>query len=371
MNKLKRLAVGVLPGRLALFHTVLLLVCSFMVFTANASIVIRFTDRSLLVNDATPGAATRYKVSLTPNNQGVYTTTVGSIELLFCYDPIPSERLSAQNPVDHHPCIAPAGLDASHAVLADQTGETGFSILSATTNRIVITRSPQPANEIASTYSFDNIINPTDSTQEFAIRLSDYPTANATGPLINLGSVLSRVGNGPIIETQVPPMLIFCLDQQVELNCTGTSGGNYSDMGDLDPERPLTAMSQMAAGTNASGGYVITANGMTMTAGTRVINALTIPTISAPGNSQFGINLVSNGSPNVGRDPDGAFTNANPTPNYAIPDHFMFKDGDEVASAPNVSLMRRFTVSYIVNAPANIRAGVYTTTVTYICSGRF
>jgi hypothetical protein len=371
MNKLKRLAVGLLPHRLILFQTVLLLTCSFMVFTAQAIDVIRFTNRSLYINSPVPGATTKYVVSLTPNNQGVTDPTIGSVELLFCYDPIPSERLSAENPVDHHPCVAPTGLDVSHAVLSDQTGETGFTIASQTTNRIVLTRTALPANEVASTYTFDNIVNPTDTSRSFAIRLSDYNSTDASGAVINLGSVLSEVGNGPVLETQVPPQLVFCLAGGVDVNCTNTLGGNYTDMGNLDPERTLLAESQMAVGTNASDGFVITVNGPTMEAGTHVINALTTPTVSAPGNSQFGINLRANTEPNIGQDPDGQFTNAVPMPDYDIPNEFVYRDGDVVASAPNVSLLRRFTVSYIVNSPPELRPGVYTTTLTFICSGRF
>jgi hypothetical protein len=220
-------------------------------------------------------------------------------------------------------------------------------------------------------YTFDNIVNPTDTSQSFAIRMSDYPTTDGTGPLINLGSVLSQVSDGITIETQVPPQLIFCVAAQVGLNCDSTSGGNYTDMGDLDPDQTLMATSQMAAGTNASNGYVITANGPTLQAGTHIIDSLPIPTVSAKGNSQFGLNLTTNTSPAMGADPDGPFTNAVVTPDYAIPNQFLYRDGDVVAEAPNVSLIRRFTVSYIVNSPPNIRAGVYTTTISFICTGRF
>jgi hypothetical protein len=108
-----------------------------------------------------------------------------------------------------------------------------------------------------------------------------------------------------------------------------------------------------------------------MEAGTHVINNLSSPRASAPGNSQFGINLVANSVPGLGEDPDGTYTNANPTPNYAIPDKFTYNDGDVVASSPNVALVRRFTVTYIINVPPDLRAGVYTTTITYICTGRF
>lgn len=377
MVNVKRLGVHVLPHRLVAIQTVLLILAAFVVFTAQASAVIRFNDRSLNIANSEPGIATSYKITFTYNNQGVYTTTVGSIDMLFCLDPIPSERISAQNPVDHHPCVPPAGINVSNAVLTAQTGETGFTVHTLPTSdpthtyHLVLTRTPGAVSETPSTYTLGNIINPTQTDESFAIRMSDYASTDTSGPLINLGSIVTQANPGVFLETQVPPMLIFCMGAQVSLNCTSVSGGWYTDMGTLDANNTLKATSQMAAGTNASGGYVITVNGPTMAAGTNFIQPLMSPTVSTPGNSQFGLNLRANSDPNLGSDPDGDFTNATPMPNYDTPNEFTYKDGDVVAGAPNVSLMRRFTVSYVVNSPQNLRPGVYTTTVTYICSGRF
>ena len=361
---MKRLSVGLLPHRLATAQMVLLLVCSFMIFTGQASAVIRFQNRSLFVLDPTPGVTTRYTVSLTYNNQAVPSTTVGSLDLLFCNDPIPTD-----------PCDPPAGLNVSNAVLSDQTGITGFTILNSASsaNHLVLTRTPGTVTETPSTYVFDNMVNPADTYNSFSIRLSSYSSTDATGTVLNLGSVLSQVQTGVTIETQVPPILVFCVAHTVDIDCSHTDDINYTDLGEVDPTTPLTTTSQMSAGTNASGGYVITANGTTMEAGSHEISALASPTLSAPGNSQFGINLVANTSPNVGADTDGDTTaiNAIVMPNYATANEFKYADGDAVASAPNVSFMRRYTVSYIVNVPPDLHAGVYTTTITYVCSGRF
>lgn len=352
---MKRLRTGLLPHHLATVQTMLLLVCSFVIFTSQAFAVTRLIDRSVLVYDPEPGVTTKYAVSFTYNTQA----TVGSVDMLFCYDPIPTD-----------PCVAPAGLDVSQAALADQTGETGFSLTQRSANHLVISRTPSAVGNTPSVYTFDNIVNPT-VHKAFSIRLSDYASTDASGALIDLGSVITNVNESLTISTQVPPMLMFCVAHMVSEDCSSQTGGNFTDMGDLSPSQTLTATSQMAAGTNASSGYVITVNGTTMQAGTSVISALAAPTVSAPGNSQFGLNLRANTTPAIGGDPDGSFTNAMPTANYDNPDEFMFHDGDVVASAPNVSLIRRFTVSYIVNVRPDLRAGVYTTTLTYICSGRF
>jgi hypothetical protein len=345
-----------LPHNTVRLEAVISLVLAVTILGGQALAVTRFYNRSLFVVDTTPGATTSYTI----NFEFHTLTTVGSIDILFCFDPIPD-----------HPCDAPTGMDASHAVLASQTGETGFSISRESTNEIVLSRTPSLVGPEPSTYTFNNIVNSTTTTESFSARLSDYASTNANGTLIDLGSVISEIQTPITLETQVPPILDFCLAQQVTADCAMADGGNYSDMGDLSSGLTLSASSQMAAGTNATNGYVITANGPTMTAGLNTIAALKNPAPSNPGTNQFGINLVENTTPDIGSDPDGAATNTILGPNYEIPNEFVYNSGDVVAESIGVSLIRRFTVSYIVNSAANLPAGVYTTTLTFICSGRF
>jgi hypothetical protein len=355
MHRLVRFKL-LLPHNAIRLETVVSLVLAVVFLGGQALAVTRFYNRSLYINNAIPGATASYTVSFEFHT----LTTVGSIDLLFCFDPIPD-----------HPCNAPTGLNVSHAVLSSQSGETGFGITKETTNEIVLSRTSSLVDSEMSSYTFTGITNPTDNTQSFSARLSDYAATDANGPLIDLGSVLTEVTNPIVLETQVPPLLVFCLAQQVTQDCVSSEGGNYSDMGNLYANQTLTATSQMAAGTNANTGYVITANGPTMTAGLHTIAPLARPAPSNQGANQFGINLVANTDPAIGSDPDGASVNAQVTPSYAIPNEFTYNNGDVVAEAGGVSLIRRFTVSYIVNSANNLAAGVYTTTLTFICSGRF
>jgi hypothetical protein len=326
------------------------------VFAAPVAAATRLQERSLYMLNNEPSVTTSYTVSFR------YATPqpVGSVDMLFCNDPIP-----------YHPCVTPTGLNVSNAVLSHQSGDTGFSILSKSTNHIVLSRLPNMISGDPSSYTFDNIVNPSDTSQAFSIRLRTHETTDATGTQIDFGSVRGQVASGIMLETQVPPMLVFCVAQQVEDNCVGTNDNFYTDMGELSSKTTLTAQSQMAVGTNASGGFAITANGIPMSAGTSVIDSPTTPTESKQGTNQFGINLVANNTPAVGEDPDGIWANAITSPDYGIPNHYKYVPGDVVAYSPNVSLMKKFTVSYIVNSSESLRAGVYTTTITYIASGRF
>ncbi len=327
------------------------------VFIMPVSATTRLTDRSLLMGTTEPGATTSYTIAFT------YMTpsAIGSIDLQFCESPIPYET-----------CVTPAGLDISAATLSAQSGETGYSITTHTSNHIILSRLPSFVNSgTRGSYTFSNIVNPSSSATAFAVRLRTHATTSTAGNHVDFGSVRGQVGKGIVLETQVPPMLIFCMAEQVDDNCLGTNQNYYTDMGELSPTTTLTAQSQMAVGTNASGGFAITAYGNPPTAGTNVVDTPTVPTESRPGTTQFGINLVENTAPAIGSNPIGVWANAQPTSGYGQTNRYMYVPGDIVASSPNVSLMKKFTVSYIFNTSPNLRAGVYTTTINFVASGRF
>ncbi len=313
---------------------VVFVVVLFVVDPVSASM--RLQDRSLYMNSDAAGETTFYRLSFRYN-----------------------------------PCVAPDGMNVSGAILTDQTGETGFSISQRSANRLILSRSAQAVAQIKATYVLDNVVNPVATDYAFSVRLRTFSSSDATGQLIDFGSVRGQVTEAIVIETQVPPMLIFCLAEEVEYNCTGTNDVYYRDTGELRPDATLTAQSQMAVGTNASAGFAITAVGAPLSAGTSVIDSLESPSSSHAGSNQFGINLVANDQPEVGQDPEGEWLNAIVASDYAQPNKYKFISGDVVASSPNVSLMKKFTVSYIINSSKDLRAGVYTTTLNFIASGRF
>lgn len=336
---------------------VLLAVSLVLIYIANpVSAAMRLQERSLYMNSAVAGETTFYRISfryMSPN-------PVGSVEMLFCEDPIP-----------YHPCEVPPGFDVSGAELTEQAVETGFSLSAQTQNRLVISRSPAaPSGEKAS-YTFDNIVNQSDPDKPLSIRLKTLGSIDGTGPQIDFGSIRGQVTPSVDIATQVPPILIFCMAELVEYNCTNTNDVYYNDMGELSSNSTLSANSQMAVGTNASAGFVITANGPLPAAGTSTIDAIDTPSSSQLGRNQFGINLVANTQPGIGLDPEGEWANAVVHPDYSIPNMYKFKSGDTVAYSPNVSLMKKFTVSYVLNSSPDLRAGVYTTSINFIASGRF
>lgn len=332
-------------------------VIALLVITVPAEASTRFQERSLFVQSAVPSEVTSYTLSL----RYMTALPVGSLDMLFCIDPIP-----------YHPCVTPPGLDVSGAVLSSQTGEGGFGISAQSSNHITLSRTPGmivPGD--LSSYKFDNIVNPSSTVESFSIRLRSHSSVDASGPLIDFGAVKTQMTDSITIMTQVPPMLTFCLAEEVNDDCQGTNDNYFTDMGTLAENDTLTATSQMAVGTNASGGFVITANGVPMSAGTNVIDGSGVPTESTQGKNQFGINLVANTVPSVGSDPEGTWANAVPSPDYAVSNKYTYRSGDVVAYSPNVSLMKKFTVSYIVNSSPSLQPGIYATTINYVASGQF
>lgn len=327
------------------------------VMVPSASAAMRLQDRSLYMNSSDAGETTFYRLSF----RYMSPDPVGSFELLFCMDPIP-----------HHACVPPTGFSAASAALGEQLGEVGFSIAERSTNRLLLARTgTTPLAPDKSSYVFNNMRNPTTTEEAFSIRIKTFSSMDGSGPQVDFGSVRAQITEGVTLQTQVPPMLIFCLAQQVHDNCTGTNEIYSSDLGELSDQETVAAQSQMAVGTNASAGFSIAVHGTTMTAGTNTIRALEEPTESRPGTGQFGINLVANTTPEVGGDPEGEWANAVASPDYSQPDKYKFVSGDTVAYSPSVSLMKKFTVSYIVNSGPSVKPGVYTTTVNFIASGRF
>jgi hypothetical protein len=354
---LLRLHASVFSKRHIWSEEVLALVLVLFIFVSPVSAATRLTERGLLMHTSEPSAVTTYDVTFRYMTPAV----TGSVDMLFCIDPIP-----------HHPCVTPPGLDVSGAVLSNQTGETGFAITSQSPNHLVLSRTPgmiTPGNK--STYTLSNITNPSDTEKSFSVRLRTHSTTDASGTQIDFGSVKGQVATGVVIETQVPPMLIFCLAEEVDIGCGNTNDNYFTDMGEMTSDSTLIARSQMAVGTNATAGFAVTVNGSPPAAGTNVIDSPNAPTESKPGSNQFALNLVANNAPTVGEDPEGTWANAVPSVDYGVANRYKYQPGDVVAYSPNVSLMKKFTVSYILNSSPNLKAGVYSTTLTFIASGRF
>jgi hypothetical protein len=309
------------------------------------------------MSDSTASAVATHEMGLTMLDT---TTPIGSIVFEFCSnDPLPNE-----------PCTAPNGMDASGVSLTAQTGDIGFLVHPNTnTNRIVLSRVPIPPTGVASTYTLENIINPSDLGTHF-IRIYTYNSIDGTGGDIENGGIAISIAEAVQIGSEVDPHLTFCVGVTITAFDCSTANSFFIDLGFLDTAQPRYASSQFLVQTNAIDGYTVTVSGTTLTSGINTIASMPVPAPSNPGTSQFGMNLRQNAVPPVGTDPVGA-GDATPQPNYDIPDQFVYNDGDIIASVDHSDYDRKFTASYITNISPAQTGGVYSTTISFICLGNF
>lgn len=309
------------------------------------------------ISDSATGAVATHAIGFTYAD---FSTAIGSVSMQFC----------SNDPVIGAPCTAPVGFDATGVVLATQTGETGFSIHpSSTANNIILTRALTVPTVGPSQYDFTGVVNPS-AVGTYYIRLSTHAANNGTGLTVEEGGVAISA-NGPLnVVSEVPPFLRFCVSVTIVAFDCSSATSFFIDLGELLANQTKFASAQMMAVTNAQSGYTVSISGTTLTSGNNIIPASATPTASNVGTSQFGINLRSNSNPSIGADPVGPGT-AVPTANYNTPNLFKFQQGDAVASGGVSQDYRKYTISYLANISPSQAAGVYATTITFICMANF
>ncbi len=313
-------------------------------------------NRSLQLSRNVISTSSEYQLSFNLATAG----PLGSILVQFCSnDPFPGTA-----------CVPPGGFNDSSAVLASQTGPTGFSISpTSTANELILTRLPLPEPIGPASYDFSGIINPS-SPGSYFVRVQTFATPDASGPASDYGGIAFYINNELSISAEVPPYLVFCTGITIGgFNCANASG-DYIDFGELSSKRTGSGSSQMLAATNADGGYNVTVDGTALTSGNNVIAALTNSDVSRPGVAQFGFNLRANAAPSIGNDTTGPGTSTTEPP-YSQPNIYRFAPGDSLVVASKPDDVRKYTASYIANVPSSQPPGVYVSTITYICLANF
>lgn len=343
--------------------------------TADAA---QITSRSLTlqagVSDggSKPGGVVNHLFSFTVPTTG----SVGSIKFEYCTIAVGT-------------CVKPTGLSTTSATMGSQAGATGFTLDATTDGAPFITRTAASiTGGQAVSYQLLGVTNPTATNTSFFVRISTYASINTTGGVTDSGIVSASTATQITLTGTMPESLIFCTGATVGTvssvpDCsTATAGAiNFNQL--FSPTDTATASSQMAASTNASSGYAITVNGVTLTSGSNTITALGSATAGAVGSGQFGMNLRANtttsSNPAVGSDvaptANGSNLRGQADAGYNTVDVFKFVSGDMVADSSNGGAgptdAQIFTATYIVNVPGSQTAGTYTTTLTYICTPTF
>lgn len=337
--------------------------------------------RSLTLGSSVASAVTTYSFSFKPGTSG----NIGAIEYQVCDTPIQTD-----------PCNNSAGstgfsFTSNAASIQSQSGISGFtagagSPPAPTANTFWITNAtPQNiSSATAVTVTFQNVRNPSSPNTTFWSRISTFSnSAGTTG--VDYGGEAVSTTNSVTVSGTMPESLVFCVGTS-GTTCASGGGqitGTAVDLGTFSPTVTSTGTSVMDASTNAGSGYAITVNGTTLTSGLNTITAMGTQSLnsaacapsctSTTGVSQFGSNVVANTTPAVGAGvtPTGAGYTGAGFGGYNSVNSFRFFNGDTVATASNVSNSQLFTNSYIVNVGGSQAAGLYTSTLTYICTATF
>lgn len=132
-----------------------------------------------------------------------------------------------------------------------------------------------------------------------------------------------------------------------------TSGGSSS----------VTVAHTLAAGTNATSGYVMYMLGATLTSGANTITAPAGPSATTIGSEQFGLNLSASGGSGT------VDTQYGTTSQYGFGSTSSVQDN--IASATGASATTTYSATYVGNIGASTEAGNYTTTLTYTATATF
>lgn len=344
-------------NKTAVYLQAVLLAIPILLGTLPKVSALQLENRSIQISTAQLGAAADHLFVFDIAS----SSNIGSVSFIYCTN---SPRFS-------DPCTAPTGLDTSSANLVNQTNNTGFTYDSAdsTVNSIVISRASAPANLGASSYRFNNIINPTTPAQTTFVRLATFASTDGTGPATDRGAVTFSTQDIFQVDAYVPPFLTFCAGKFVTLNCNSVTG-NFIDIGELGPNTTATALMQFSGATNDPTGFTTYLNGFTMTSGNNTIAALAANAGSVQGSPQFGLNLRANSNPVAGVEPIGLGSTA-PTAGYGTPNSFRFNNGEAITSTSLPTDFKIFTATYIVNVPNSQPPGVYVSTMTYTAIASF
>lgn len=136
------------------------------------------------------------------------------------------------------------------------------------------------------------------------------------------------------------------------------------DLGQLSPTTTKTATANFTVKAYLADGYTVVTASDPPSASGHIMSTPNIPTASAVGTEQFGINLTANTSPttfgaNPIYSPSNTFSFGQATADYNSPNLYKYVKGDVIAESTLSSSDTTFTISYIFNISHVTPAGEY------------
>ncbi len=202
-----------------------------------------------------------------------------------------------------------------------------------------------------------------------------YQSTNCTGFDTTLssmsGTTNAHVGDGTAYTTKIcgtaaagaAQTLTFSIsDNSIGFGTLSVSAARYATGDTAGSGTDAADAHTLSASTNATGGYVITVNGATLTRGSFTIAAIgATAAASSPGSEQFGARFIVNSG-------TGSATAPYNTANWAL-DTTAFPD--QVVSGTGDGATTVFGARYIANVSAPTEAGSYSATLSYVATATF
>ncbi len=166
-----------------------------------------------------------------------------------------------------------------------------------------------------------------------------------------------------VVTATVDPTITFTIDDNaIGFGTLTTGAARYANAGATGSGSDTTAVNLTVA-TNASGGYVLSYNGATLTSGADTIAVATITgdADGTPGSAQFATGYTASGGSTVVTAYDNASNNWS----------YVASTTTTIVSRTTPTNTETITAHYLANIAGNTPAGSYSTTINYIATGTF
>ena len=166
-----------------------------------------------------------------------------------------------------------------------------------------------------------------------------------------------------VITATVAPTITFTIsDNTIEFGTLSSSAARWAD--DSAGSATDVAAHTLTAATNATGGYIVSYNGATLTSGgdTITVASLTDDADGVQGSESFGLSIATDGDATI-------------TSGYAYagtPDwKWIASATTTIITEAGPTATETFDMHYLANIASTTEAGDYSTTATYIATGTF
>lgn len=322
------------------------------------------------------GATASYAISYTPSVTNS-ATAIKAIKIEICDSPLESVSCAASasantnsNGADAHLATYTSdtgtncGTNAYAAGTATGPGVTGTSRLytNATGNT--------PTSAVQCTLTLGAVVNPSGNNQKYYLRITTYSDTGATSEL-DFGGTALQTAQDIVVSAQVQESLEFCTGDNTLVATCSTVGSGAISLGTgsncpiLSTSNVCTGVSKMAASTNGQGGYSITYNGTNLTSGSDTITANGSPgAASTPNTRQFGLAITAQ----TGSGTKVATYDFGSNGSKYV---YLVTTPTQIATGTAANGEAIYTVTYAANVDATVKAGAYTATINYVCTGLF